>query len=501
MRSLHLRLKLPRLRSHLATFIQARHFQKQQRPATYDAAKAQERRLKRSRRRLKEYETAVAMAQQYRQHQANVIEILQSKENIAAMFAEHDSGCTVASYEELCGEVGGGRFLYNDMEVRNTMMLMSNMLLEAVVIEMQLSRQASQSQHQGQSLMHEFKKSDDFFSLQQYRRNFYNFKSSQYLNYLDAELGAERGPEVPIRFLSPHRDDSEILERLKTACRKYQDTEDELRHLQLARRIVGILQSTHAHIPTVQVWSFLLDKFGQLGLFNYQQIVYLSLFQYKHQPSVLAQPPPGSAGSITAQLMADHFLHLVQQEPNILSSLMAYQVPRKDQGTFVELLSFLKLDKVAGEVMVIKSPLLSRSKHRLPRVIPGSDFDITGLAISRECMYAIMKSAIDIGLFEYLDLLFDKIVLHSNDSQSIQLSYTGDTLVEGTIFDCELFLIMLDAAQRSNDLGRVMWLLPFIDDFIAEHQGNVPQELKSSILEACQVFQLEGKLNTYQNVF
>ena len=54
---------------------------------------------------------------------------------------------------------------------------------------------------------------------------------------------------------------------------------------------------------------------GTLKLYNYQQIIYLSLFQYKHQPTILATPK--EQDRLTAPLMADHFSHLIEDFRNI----------------------------------------------------------------------------------------------------------------------------------------------------------------------------------------
>ena len=137
--------------------------------------------------------------------------------------------------------------------------------------------------------------------------------------------------------------------------------------------------------------------------------------------------------------MADHFIHLIESYPEILSSLCKYQETRNDKETFIELLSFLKLDKLAGEVMVLKSPLLSIAKFKLPQKCPGIELDSKLLTISRDCLYLIMKSSINLGLHEYVDLLYDKIVLDSIDPNNIQLNYVQQKLVEGKIFTPELF--------------------------------------------------------------
>lgn len=197
--------------------------------------------------------------------------------------------------------------------------------------------------------------------------------------------------------------------------------------------------------------------------------------------------------------MADHFVHLIAQDPEMLIPLLRYQLLRKDETMFLELLSFLTLDKIASEMQVIKSPMLSKSKYKMPKYVPGLDLDERLLTISRASMYQIMEMAIEFQLYQYLDLLFNKIVLHSRDRSLIELNYVEDVLVEGKVFDDALFGILLDAAVKSNDLGRVVWLLPFIDEYIVE-VGVMNDELQAQLLSTLRFFNLEGKLKSYEDI-
>ena len=483
---------------------------------------AYERAKRRNRQRLKEYDQAVIASRQYLQHRENVLKLLGKSDNIKALFTANDGPCKTDNYDEVCKRLGAEPLQYNDIEMRNTIMLVCTMLLENIMVEMKLNTLRGENGNNEEQnlteLMASLRSSDEFFSLYRYRTNFYHFKSSQFLNYSDSELGPEIDSNNVVKFLLCEYDDTEILNILDKVFKKYKliistigtstgtgtgtstSTNADTAHINLAQQIINTLTAPHRCIPTVKIWAYLIDELGKVGLTNYQQIIYLSMFQYKHAPSVLAKPSEAT-NTITAPLMADHFLHLIQQDPNMLSTLLQYQVPRKDYGMFVELLSFLKLDRVAAETMVIKSPLFSRSSCKSPKVIPGSVLDITGLTISRGCMYLIMRSTIDIGLFEYLDLLFDKIVLHSMDKDNIELHYTQVVPVEGKVFDLELFLIMLDAALKSNDMGRLVWLLPFIDEYITDNKGQVPKVLRQKLFESLTVFKLEGKLKTYKSVF
>ncbi|CAD1811026.1 hypothetical protein FOB58_002066 [Candida parapsilosis] len=460
----------------------------------FDSDKRFSQALKRNERRLREYEDAIELSKQYKQHRSNLIDILSDGANIGAMF-DHDPKCKMSTYEEMCKDIGGnqGYMAYNDIEMRNTMMLVASLFMENVVSEMKLRCVRVDLESDG--FFNQIKSSTEFISLEQYRLNFHAYKSSQWLSTANADTSNGINPIV---FKSSKHSSGPIIKSLEIAFEHYASSTSKLAHLQLALQIVHILTSPHDNIPTIKLWSYLLDKLGNCQLINYQQIVYLSLFQYKHQPTVLADPPP-TADSIFAPLMADHFVHLIAQDPEMLIPLLRYQLLRKDETMFLELLSFLTLDKIASEMQVIKSPMLSKSKYKMPKYVPGLDLDERLLTISRASMYQIMEMAIEFQLYQYLDLLFNKIVLHSRDRSSIELNYVEDVLVEGKVFDDALFGILLDAAVKSNDLGRVVWLLPFIDEYIVE-VGVMNDELQAQLLSTLRFFNLEGKLKSYEDI-
>lgn len=284
--------------------------------------------IKRNERRIKEYEDAIELSNQYKQHRSNLINILQDETNVAAMFTD-DPRCEITTYEDMCGQVAEqGRLTYNDIEMRNTMMLVANMLMENVVIDLKL--RSVKIDHDIEGFIDDIKKSSDFISLEQYRVGFHSYKSSQWLSASNPDTHSRLGSDRPIIFKLNQYDDTEIIQSLETVFNQYTCSTDKLSHIQLALRIIRILLFPHNHIPTIRLWMYLLNKLGNCNLLNYQQTVYLSLFQYKHQPTVLADPSPDT-DSISAPLMADHFVHLIEKDPETLIPLLKYQALRKDE--------------------------------------------------------------------------------------------------------------------------------------------------------------------------
>ncbi|KAK6883031.1 hypothetical protein K4I79_004552 [Candida tropicalis] len=446
--------------------------------------------LRRNQRRVQDFETNIQLAEQFKSHRNNIIEILKDEANIDALFENNETHVNgVNDYDELQKTLG--KLSYNDIEMRNTILLVCHSLVESLYVEETLRKL---DDGRLKNYLEEIKSSFDFGSFKDYRLKFVHFKSSQFLNHPDSDIVKEVDGNGFVKFGSYENDSSKYITRFKESFAKYEQNKN---YTKLGVNIVKDLLHGPGHIPTAEIWSYLLDKFDHYKLHNFQQIIYESLFQYKHQPTVLATPRDPKKSK--PQLMADHFIHLIESYPEILSSLCKYQETRNDKETFIELLSFLKLDKLAGEVMVLKSPLLSIAKFKLPQKCPGIELDSKLLTISRDCLYSIMKSSINLGLHEYVDLLYDKIVLDSIDPNNIQLNYVQQKLVEGKIFTPELFLIILESCKKSDNLGRVSWVLPFLDEYIALNK-NIPQELKDSIIEVLTIYNLEGKLLSYKKL-
>lgn len=451
--------------------------------------------LRRNQRRVRDFETNIQLAEQFQIHRNNIIEILNDEKNIDALFESDTNeqlGNHINDYNEL-QESLGMKLTYNDIEMRNSILLVCHLMIESIYIESTLKKI---DDGRLKKILNEIKSSFEFNSINDYRFNFVFFKSSQFLNHSESDIIKEIDGNNFVKFKLNEKNSQEYINNFNKSFIKYNENND---HIELGINIIKNLLYESNFIPTIEIWNYLLKKFNYYKLYNFETIIYESILQYKHQPTILATPK--SSNQSKPQLMADHFIHLIESYPEILSSLCKYQEVRNDKETFIELLSFLKLDKLAGEIMVLKSPLLSIAKFQMPKKCPGIELNNKSLTISRNCLYLIMKSSINLELFEYVDLLYDKIVLDSIDPNNIQLNYSiQQKSVEGKIFTPELFLIILEACKKSNNLGRVLWVLPFLDEYISLNKDSISNDLKNSILEVLTIHNLEGKLLSYKKL-
>jgi hypothetical protein len=231
---------------------------------------------------------------------------------------------------------------------------------------------------------------------------------------------------------------------------------------------------------------------------------------------------------------------MIEQTPEILSSLIQYNSHRENLETFKQLLSFYQLDDIIeSEKQLDRSYLqsiLSKSRfvrHR-DRQLNLSEIDFSSLdpvTVTTESIYTTMNCCIELKQFQYIDLLFNKILMHSIETEhgetkvvlSLGTRSVGDLLVSKNyslnyiserVFTKQLFKILIRASRESDDLGRLMWLLPHLDSFLnreliqivdlpgecCKDSCSIDSELIKEIYDALLTFGLEGKVVTYNEI-
>lgn len=342
--------------------------------------------------------------------------------------------------------------------------------------------------------------SDHFSSLEFYRQNYNNFKSSQYLNYDHSDTLRFIQSWLSLKFQSIEQNDTEYITRLETIFQEY-EKEHPLGHLNLIIKVCKTLSSCKKYTPSFRTFRYLLDGFGKVGLYNYQSIIYDNLPAFKYKQSILASP---DSKFLKAPKLAYHFQEIIEEDPQFLKSLISYLVPREDNGLLRELISFFKLDEVAdNERILMKSNLKSLvSKSRFSNfrstVMKSIGFrNSEPILVSTSTIYATIQTCIDLKQFEYIDLLINKLILHSvikDDKIEVALSFglndiknygyrllLGEDLsiydISQKIFTKEIFKLLLYACRKSDDVGRLMWLTPHLDLYLSNNLESNQQHL------------------------
>lgn len=423
------------------------------------------------------------------------------------------------------------------------------------------------NQRKIQSLLNGLKFNDDFDAIETYRRLFQYIKSSQHMNYEESDIASFVKSRNFIKFESNVKSNQQYIDKLQKQFDKYQHylqqealmQQDEdycdylqdkssekfnilneiyqnhilnvpnIQHLNLGLSIIKVLLTCNQSIPDYDLFKYLLDNLRALELSNFQTLIYKSLPLYNHLPSVLADKH---------DLQYYHFQPIIEQNPEILSSLLQYNSDRQRYNTFQSLLSFYLLDDIANyESMLNQSNLkgiLSKSKYRNKRWLTSEVYykSPNSLLVSVDSVYTAIECCINLQLYEYIDSLFNKLLIHGiehDDSVKVVLSLGGPEVsstidkqlllaktytpheIATKIFTKQIFKLLLKASRVSDDLGRLMWVLPHLDDYLKRNrvqffdvseQSNsndspIDSELISEIYHALVAHGLEGKINTY----
>lgn len=179
---------------------------------------------------------------------------------------------------------------------------------------------------------------DEAFSCSTLKReDFYHYKSAHWLNYAESDTTNLIRSDVRPRFLSPVINDEEYIGKFSKLFSAYKSDTHPFKHINLALQVAKILANGGNYSPSLQVFRVLLDKFGEVGLFNYQALVYDTLPSFESgEFEPLSQR--ADADSTTQGL----YLKLIEKEPQYLKSLIEYEFQRQHYQNLNYLLNYLE---------------------------------------------------------------------------------------------------------------------------------------------------------------
>lgn len=344
--------------------------------------------------------------------------------------------------------------------------------------------------------------SDDFFSLEHYRYHFLHYKSSQSLNYDHSDtIRAIQSISRP-RFTTPNTDSSRYMIGFSNAFDTYYNSSESYAgRMNLVLSITKVLLSTAGPAPNHSIFRYLIDELGNANLLNYQSLVFNSIPGYEHKKTMLGS----STESIIAPRAALHYKRAIEDDPDILGSLMLYLSRRASNNSFEQFLSFYRLNEVVKHERVLDnsnfSSLVSKSRFTRNRDIDLHsvvfDTDMPIIA-SVDLVYNAIACCIELGQFQYIDPLFNKMIVHTVDlggevhvalslgnqkdltnsefslllAQNLTFAEMADKL-----FTKKLLILLLKASRLSDDVGRMMWLTPHLDAYLTKHFESSSQHI------------------------
>lgn len=339
----------------------------------------------------------------------------------------------------------------------------------------------------------DLKQNPQFASLEQYREDFNFIKSSRFLNYSKSDVSRSIKNECVISFNLVEINNSEYLTKFENIFKSYEADDTKFKHLSLLTKLANALISSKTYTPDISIFKYLLDKFDQYGLLNYQRLVVDSLPPYQFMRSVLSD-----SSQIKSPKVAQSYQALVEEDPEILNSLLKYHIKQDDSKGFKELLQYFRLNEIRENNQSLSksaaAPFLSKSRFssKFAEIMPTITFNCSNpLLISSEVILIAIEGCIKFNLFEYIDLIFNKRVIYSTKEnnkialwlgKSSKVSETEQALLiskgltlnefELKLFNKKIFSLLLKASAKSNDLGRIMWLVPHLNEYLKNNLQN-----------------------------
>lgn len=427
-----------------------------------------------------------------------------------------------------------------------------------------------------QALVDQFASSEYFNSLQTYRTYFTHFKLAQALNYDDSDHRGPRQSRHGIYFRLPQRSNQEYFARIDLAFATFSNNMERQRvmeanskayrdfcstptaakfaeldeiyqeyakthpknhqHLSLLAEVIKALVQCHQFTPTSELFTYLISKFDEHGMKNYATMAYQCLFSYGDNASVLAASTNDT--QLFSQVSARQFLPIVTESPDCLGALIKYCARRQQTLTFRQLLLFFGLDEVMAHESVLDksylSPIIAKLRFLRFKEYRKLDMDLIlfkhaePLAVKPQVVVEAMEACIEMNEFGFVDSLFNKMVMHMTNLGKVALAFGENHKLENDLillkkypvtelsrryFTQPIIEVMISAAVASNDLGRLMWLMPHVDDYIERGLVGIASEnvftshdrldpkLVAQLRKALLHFGLEGKLHRYRQLF
>lgn len=341
----------------------------------------------------------------------------------------------------------------------------------------------------------DFGSKTNFSSLSDLRLSYCYNKSGQYLNYEDSEL---------TRFVKGYRpkfttcipdDCEETIDRIRNHFLETKPYNDQKLRLELMLKVAHELIQLKAP-PSLTFFSNLLTVLNQShnNFLNYEGIIWNHLVDYEFKTSLL------SGEDFNPNLIPFYYKSAIENEPMLLHNLANFLSKVKHSQKFIKLLSLLKFDEVVQleeafkksdfNQLISKSRFIKNRNEALANILTVQYSKPIFLGI--EPFYNLIEKCLELELPNYIDLIINKIIFNSvegNDGQlsvvfSVNETFNLDQFkfiidhhkdlntIITTIFNKKLILLIIKVIDKTDDLGRLMWLLPNLDIVINAHKES-----------------------------
>ncbi|GEQ67950.1 hypothetical protein JCM33374_g1616 [Metschnikowia sp. JCM 33374] len=348
-----------------------------------------------------------------------------------------------------------------------------------------------------------FRRSDHFADKESQRYDMYIHKSGRWRNYEDSDtakqISAIRGPVFESNTVS----NVHYFEKFQTLFSSYKSERRPLKHINLVLEIARILASDGKFIPSNAIFRDLLDKFGEVGLTNYQHLVYDSLPDFQHRKTAWAD---GVASHSFAEKKLIHFQSLIEEDPQLLGSLIEYNTKRGN-ASFVKKL-FAYLEPVHNAYPQSQTILPHFMTKRFDSSSRGSNEALEKpILFENNIIELAIKACVDLEEYKSIDKLLNKLVFNSIDTPSGLKIFSGshfgsDKLllnnfstdeVVNKLFNENILCMLGQVYVSSKDLRRCEWIAPIIQKYITKTDSPKLSTLYKSIVHLLESIQSKNQ--------
>lgn len=334
-----------------------------------------------------------------------------------------------------------------------------------------------------------FARTEDFKCKYNRRYDLYQFLSGRWLNYDHSDTFHSIQSLPSPKFGSSVINNDEYIIKFDKIFSVYELSKTPHPEYTLLLDLAKTLAAGGECVPGFSIFKVLLDKFGRIGLYNYQSMVYDVLPAFEFNDSAYAD---SSRVDEFAQRSAIHFEHLIEEHPDFLASLIEYQVPRKNVETFELLLDYFE-PVVPSDIHSLKMlPDFVRTQRSKSSNLLKTEKVVL---VNLDTIGRTFKSCVEMKYYDALDKILSKLFLNliqtdrgvlvvlnfTQDEDSLICKNTEPSNASSILFTEEILLLLAQAYKETKNRTRARWLLPHIETFLrcnhSKNLANISREL------------------------
>lgn len=313
--------------------------------------------------------------------------------------------------------------------------------------------------------------SEAFSDMALKREDIYHYKSGHWLNYMNSDTTNHIQSELHPRFLSPIVNDEEYISKLKSLFAAYKADSHPFKHANLALEVAKMLANGGKYSPSVSIFRVLLDKFGEIGLYNYQALVHDILPSFD---SIEAVP---SSERVDADMATQGlYKKLIERDPQYLKSLINYESRKGHFGNLNFLLSYLEPASPNKAAYASNMPLFLKKAAGGKGAFLGTG----AIPIDLNIIESALDACIKLGDYERMDRILIKVyaqlALETDTSHKMPEKGSSARLVRELdlqeLLTDNVLLTLGETYVRHQDQVRLAWLSPLVSAKIKSNSGG-----------------------------